>query len=79
MASPKPDNAGGSPRDGVIKDNISAGSSPAEGPIVAQVPSANWQFVTSHSNVFIRKKPTEMPATQHLEMMRQCLSGSWKV
>ncbi|VZH94199.1 unnamed protein product [Fusarium fujikuroi] len=36
MASPKPDNAGGSPRDGVIKDNISAGSSPGESPIVAQ-------------------------------------------
>ncbi|SCO09927.1 related to methyltransferase [Fusarium fujikuroi] len=36
MSSPKPDNAGGSPRDGVIKDNISAGSSPGEGPIVAQ-------------------------------------------
>ncbi|QGJ00268.1 hypothetical protein CEK26_013336 [Fusarium fujikuroi] len=36
MASLKPDNAGGSPRDGVIKDNISAGSSPGESPIVAQ-------------------------------------------
>ncbi|KAF5988685.1 methyltransferase [Fusarium bulbicola] len=36
MASPKSDSAGGSPRDGVNKQNISAGSSPAEGPILAQ-------------------------------------------
>ncbi|KAF5239851.1 hypothetical protein FANTH_9792 [Fusarium anthophilum] len=36
MASPKSDSAGGSPRDAVNKQNISAGSSPAEAPIVAQ-------------------------------------------
>ncbi|KAF5622151.1 mrna 3 end-processing yth1 [Fusarium tjaetaba] len=36
MASPKTDSAGGSPRDGVTKQNISAGSSPAGDPIIAQ-------------------------------------------
>lgn len=75
MASPKPDSEGPSPRDGVTKQNISPGSSPIEGPIVAQVPSANRQFLKSHINVFIRKRPTKMPATQPSEMMRQYLSG----
>ncbi|CVL04733.1 related to methyltransferase [Fusarium mangiferae] len=36
MASPKPDSEGASPCDGVTKQNVSPGSSPAEGPIVAQ-------------------------------------------
>ncbi|KAF4495658.1 hypothetical protein FAGAP_8212 [Fusarium agapanthi] len=36
MASPKSDSADGSPRDGVTKQNKSADSPPAEGPIVAQ-------------------------------------------
>ncbi|KAF5585281.1 methyltransferase [Fusarium pseudocircinatum] len=36
MASPKTDSAGGSPRHGVAKDNVSVGDSPARGPIIAQ-------------------------------------------
>ncbi|KAF4416316.1 hypothetical protein FACUT_12677 [Fusarium acutatum] len=36
MASPKPDSAGGSPRDGITKENVSAGASPAGDPIIAQ-------------------------------------------
>jgi hypothetical protein len=79
MASPKADSTGESPRDGVTKQNISAGSSPAGDLIIAQVQSTKEQFVRSHiSNVFIRMRLKEMPATRHLEMMRQCRPGPKK-